>query len=263
MAGELQLSYCAPLSPWVYPCRLMGPHTQSPDSLSCTGYSSTLWCTASFHWWAFGCWHTVLNGVNHYLIPSPSLVFLWEQPEKFSAAEFPEFTSKVPWQTIRRGHIGPKHVFQSPWSHFLLVLSLDKGLCSFHSYDSNSSQNLWVLILYWLFVSLKWENPWQKQWKEWGRGARVYSSSQFDWIVHCGREDMEAGAWGSWCHCIQVRKQRMMNNNAKLTFSFSFSPDPSPWNDSSHIQGRSSHLNEPKLYHILRTVPGCMSSRRF
>lgn len=47
-----------------------------------------------------------------------------------------------------------------------------------------------------------WQKDLQKQLKD----GRVYSDSQFEGVVHCGKEIMLAEASGSWPYCIHDQK---------------------------------------------------------
>lgn len=132
--------------------------------------------------------------------------------------------------------MGPRHVFQFLEAACLLIaLFLDTDLWSFHSSGSNFSHFV-VLILYEIFVSLEW----QRQWEGGCISLTVWLYSPLGRGRHGG---------GS----LRQLAPSQPSQEAELTFFFSVSPDPSPWNDPSHTQGESSHLNYPKqcIFHTV------------
>lgn len=160
-----------------------------------------------------------------------------------SAVELPELTVRFPGKLTGEKH-GAQACIPVPWSRLLP-----------HSFVPWYRPLLLPQLLALIFpTSWFWScMRYLSHWSDKGNGREGVSGSQFDYLVHWSGEDMEVGAWGSWRHHSQVRKQRIRTNKAELTFFFSVSPDPSPWNDPSHTQGESSNLNYPKqcIFHTV------------
>lgn len=96
-------------------------------------------------------------------------------------------------------------------------------------------------------------NIWQEQQEE----GRVYLAWRLEGTVHGNGESMASGAWGDPSHriCLILGSRDRQTLVLSPLSPFHSVQNPSPWDRATHIQGVSSHLNQPELATPFQTCP--------